>query len=236
MGFINRNIVFLGIYSVEYDNLANKALIQLKKDILDGRYQPGEKLALSRLRENYDVGGSPLREALSGLLAEGLVTAESQRGFRVSPVSVAELQDIYEARAQLESLLGALALERGDDQWEAGVVGAAHSLFKYGNIDQAADIPVGDWEERHHAFHSAIVVGCGVGELLAVRATLYEKAARYRNLWLSENTRQSAAFDANLSDHQKLMQAVLDRDVQTLKDLLYDHILVPVHIIKQRFL
>ncbi|MCC3860555.1 DNA-binding transcriptional regulator CsiR [Pseudemcibacter aquimaris] len=216
-------------------NLVSQVYDLLKNDILNGRYLPGGKLILSKLRENYQVGASPIREALSQLLAEGLVTTENMRGFRVSPVSLAQLKDIYEARACLERVLVELAIKRGDDVWEAGIVAAAHRLFKYGNISQLEEISIEEWEELHHEFHNAIVNGCGSSILLEVRQSLYEKATRYRNLWLKENVRQEDAFDSNISEHKDIVKAVLERDQEMAQKMIYEHILVPVKIIEESF-
>ena len=49
--------------------------MQLRKDIINGRYLPGSKLGLAQLRANYGVGSSPLREVLSHLAAIGLALA-----------------------------------------------------------------------------------------------------------------------------------------------------------------
>jgi GntR family transcriptional regulator, carbon starvation induced regulator len=220
----------------ENEKLADKVLSQLKTDILNGEFKPGEKLVLGTLKKRYGAGGSPLRESLSQLLAEGLVTTENQRGFRVSPVSIDQLRDIYEARAHLESMIVGIAIEKGDDIWEAGIVAAAHRLFKYDNIRQLKEISIHEWEERHHDFHDSLVNGCASEILLGLRKSLYEKAARYRNLWLKENISQIDAFDANLSEHQALMKAVLARDKSTAQSSIRDHILVPVKIIEKTFL
>lgn len=217
------------------DNLVSAAYDSLKRDIIHGEYGPNDRLVMARLREKYFIGASPIREALSKLLSEGLVVFENQKGFRVTPVSVSELRDIYEARAHLESLLVELSIEKGDDIWEANIIAASHRLFKFGSLDQLEGISISDWEERHHAFHDALVSGCASPILLEVRQTLYEKAARYRNLWLLENVSQSKAYDANLSEHKTLMNAALDRDTKTAKNMVYNHILVPVKIIEEVF-
>lgn len=111
-------------------NLAISAYHALKQDIIRGRYAPEEKLLMSRLKEYYGVSTGPLREALSQLVADRLVVAISQRGYRVAAMSLAELNDIYDARAQLEGLILRLAIERGDDDWEATVLATAHRLAK----------------------------------------------------------------------------------------------------------
>ncbi|MEZ0198163.1 GntR family transcriptional regulator, partial [Pseudomonas qingdaonensis] len=103
-------------------NSAFSGYERLKKDIIRGVFKPGEKLLMSALKERYDLGVGPLREALSQLVAEHLVNAISQKGYRVAPMSLDEMNDIYDARANLEAMIIALAIERGDDAWEASVL------------------------------------------------------------------------------------------------------------------
>ncbi len=64
---------------------------RLRRDILTGLFEPGERLPLDALGERYRVGLTPLREALNRLSAEELVLREGKRGFRVAPVSRANL-------------------------------------------------------------------------------------------------------------------------------------------------
>lgn len=93
----------------------------LKNDIIRGTYQPDEKLRMSLLTARYALGVGPLREALSQLVAERLVTVVNQKGYRVASMSEAELLDIFDARANMEAMLVRLAIERGDDAWEAEI-------------------------------------------------------------------------------------------------------------------
>ena len=62
----------------------------LKNDIIRGVYQPDEKLRMSLLTSRYELGVGPLREALSQLVAERLVTVVNQKGYRVAPMSEQE--------------------------------------------------------------------------------------------------------------------------------------------------
>ena len=91
----------------------------LKNDIIRGIYQPDEKLRMSLLTARYSLGVGPLREALSHLVAERLVTVVNQKGYRVASMSERELLDIFDARANMEAMLVSLAIERGSDEWEA---------------------------------------------------------------------------------------------------------------------
>ena len=212
------------------ENSAAKVLYHLKEDILTGFFVAGYKLKMSELKERYQVGVNPLREALSQLVVMQLVQVQDQRGYRVCLVTKAELIDIYDTRAHIESLCVGLAIERGDDAWEAGIVAAAYRLQSNAGLLQA-DGDLQAWEKLHQQFHYAIVKGCGSEELLRVRLDLYEKASRYRNLWLQHNAGHGA-FDVNQMEHEQLVTAVLARDLYSAKKLISKHILVPSQVLQ----
>ena len=212
------------------ENSAAKVLHRLKLDILAGFFEAGQKLKMSQLKERYEVGVNPLREALSQLVVMQLVQVQDQRGYRVCPISQDELIDIYDTRARIESLCVGLAIERGDGAWEAGIVAAAYRLQSNASLLQAnGDLQA--WEQLHQQFHLSIVQGCGSEELLRVRLHLYEKASRYRNLWLQHNAGH-AAFDVNQMEHEALVSAVLARDEKTACSLIEQHILVPSRVLQ----
>ncbi len=214
------------------DNFATQVLSQLKHDILMGFFAPGEKLRMARLKERYSVGVSPLREALSQLLVEQLVVVENQRGFRVHPTSQAELKDIYHTRASIEALCVGQAIDQGDDAWEAGILAAAHQLKKSAQLlDNTLD-NIQLWEKLHHSFHTAICVGCQSPALMQVRLGLYEKASRYRNLWLKQHMVNNTVFDANQKEHDDLVNALLDRNKEKAVPIINAHLLAPYILLK----
>ncbi|MDR5876361.1 DNA-binding transcriptional regulator CsiR [Vreelandella gomseomensis] len=211
-------------------NLAIRAYRELKHDIIRGRYAPGQKLLMSRLKDYYGVSTGPLREALSQLVADHLVVAISQRGYRVAAMSLAELNDIYDARAQLEGLILRLAIERGNDDWEASVVAAAHRLAKVTDISSPDDVLDG-WDQRHKAFHTAIASGCNSPHLLQMRDTLFNQVERYRHLWLQETVMSVQALEQKRQEHAGLVEVILARDAARASALMRDHLMTPVPII-----
>ncbi|RCV86696.1 DNA-binding transcriptional regulator CsiR [Billgrantia montanilacus] len=213
-------------------NLGISAYSWLKHDITRGVFQPGEKLLMSRLKERYDLGIGPLREALSQLVAERLVVAISQRGYRVAPMSMAELTDLYDARAQLEGLILKLAIERGDDSWEADILAKAHTLSKVMEVntpDELLDV----WDTRHQAFHTAIASGCRSPHLLQVRESLFDQVERYRHLWLCETVLSEAALERKRREHAALVDVILERKAERAADMMREHLMTPVPIITE---
>ena len=124
-------------------NLAISAYHALKQDIIRGRYAPEEKLLMSRLKEYYGVSTGPLREALSQLVADRLVVAISQRGYRVAAMSLAANQLIQKKLADMQTeitlgLQAALQVGRLMDSgnWAPEMI----SLIKRNNCGKALDI------------------------------------------------------------------------------------------------
>jgi GntR family carbon starvation induced transcriptional regulator len=209
------------------NSYSSQVLRELKDDILSGFFAPGEKLKMAVLKKRYDVGVGPLREGLSQLLVEQLVIVENQRGFKVHPISLAEMKDIYQTRSHIEALCVELAVTNGGDDWEASIVAANHLLKKSGDLLEKTNNDVQKWEAIHQAFHTAIASGCDSAALLKVRRSLYEKASRYRNLWLKKNMSDRRVYDANRQEHDELVTALLNRDKEKASMIVKQHLLIP---------
>ena len=111
--------------------IAESIYHRLRQDILWGRFIPGSPLRSDDLRERYDVGISPLREALTRLASERLVTTVGQRGFRVAPLTAYDVEDTMATRLVIEGEALARSMERGDIAWETSVVAAFHALSRH---------------------------------------------------------------------------------------------------------
>src|SRR5258708_19818236 len=79
------------------------AVEHLRSDIVSGAWSPGAKLKMRELLPRYDIGASPMREALARLAAEGFVEQRAQRGVRVPELTFEELQDLTATRQIVES-------------------------------------------------------------------------------------------------------------------------------------
>lgn len=199
---------------------ASQLLGRVRNEIICGRLAPGERLVVTSLAEAMHAGQTPIREALMRLASEGFVVQEDQRGFSVAPVSRDELCDLTQARAEMDALAVRLSIQFGDDNWEAGLLGAFHRLQKSTKVLPDGTIPP-DWQERHNAFHTALVAGCPNKVLLQVRAMLYERAERYRHL----SVRYLRTPRDDRGEHEAMMKAALERDADKAEQLLKAHIL-----------
>jgi len=95
---------------------------------------------------------SHLREALTRLTEQHLLIATPQRGFRVRDLSIEDIADLTETRIQIESLALRLAVERGDLQWETGILAAHHRLERTPVTRDDGTVSE-DWSCLHRDFH-----------------------------------------------------------------------------------
>ncbi|HVY99073.1 MAG TPA: FCD domain-containing protein [Dongiaceae bacterium] len=204
---------------------------RLRSEILNGVLAPESRLRVEELRSRFGVASSTVREALSRLLADNLVTTEGQRGFKVAPVSLADFREIATMRMLLEAKAVRESIANGDDEWESRVVAAAHRLSKVeaalaGNEWSA----VNDWEARNREFHNALVSGCDNRWLLNFREILYNHSVRYLRISLTERT---IPRDVR-SEHQAIFEAVIARKADLAERLTIDHIAKSVTVIEAR--
>ncbi|WP_315807229.1 MULTISPECIES: GntR family transcriptional regulator [unclassified Bradyrhizobium] len=192
---------------------------QLRASLLTGLYRPEEKLKISELGSAFSVSTGAIREALARLTAEGLVTAMPQRGFRVAPVSVADLRDLTDMRIEIETKCLRRAIANGDLSWETAIVAAHHRLAA--TPIAAADgsfSPV--WIVAHGEFHAALAQACGSAWMMRVRDLLFAHNERY--LDLARKTDRGNRDAAR--EHRELMEAALARDTERAVSAMTEHI------------
>lgn len=212
-----------GEIAASAQTLTEQVLDRLRDDIVSGKLAASEKLRVQDLSQRYGVGASPLREALSRLTADGLVANESNRGFRVASMSVADFVDVAENRRRIESLALEQSIKAGDDEWEGRLIADYHQLKKFeathrpnSKLNDAAF----EWEQRHRNFHLSLISACPSRWLLHFDWLLVCQFDRYRRLVVL-NSRMARA---GRLQEQELVEAALARDAKTASQVLCAHI------------
>lgn len=175
---------------------------------------------MEKLKSIYNIGPTPLREALQMLVADGLVQAEGNRGFTVAPLEFREFEDLNIARTAVEVAALRLSIEHGDNTWEAGIVAAGYLLEKQDTalLEAKSDVPA-SWELANSDFHSALVRACGSTWLLRVRAGLQDQCARYRRASVYQRIGQRDLR----AEHLAIAEATLARDADLACTLVERH-------------
>lgn len=203
------------------ETMASALFEQLRADIVESVFLPGTKLKVRELSERYQVGSSPVREALSRLVSSSLVSAEDRRGFRVAKADIAAFERLTWTRIGAESLAIKGALELGDVHWEAQLMTAHHLLARVPKPTRLDSPEYRTWNAAHRDFHRSLLSGCNSPWLLEFTDSLYDHSARYR--WLSMRVSPEEHGRVSCKEHEGLLDVVLRRDVETATRLLSDH-------------
>lgn len=97
----------------------------LRREIIEGRCGPGERIIEARVADALAVSRTPVREAVRRLETEGLVVTEHNRGAQVRTITEDDVADLYEARARLEGFMSELAARRAEPEEVAAILTAA---------------------------------------------------------------------------------------------------------------
>ena len=193
----------------------------IRQDIVWGRLLANTPLRSDDLRKKYQVGISPLREALSRLVGERLVTTVAQRGFRVAALSAEDVLDIMETRLVLEREALSRSIQAGDIAWEREIVANYHALSRLA-------IPTGPgpnaelYTSFHRRFHMSLLGASGSRWQAELSEQLFDHAERYRVVRTVIVPRPKLIRDI-AAEHQRLFDAVLSRNVRVALKALDHH-------------
>jgi DNA-binding GntR family transcriptional regulator len=194
----------------------------LRQAIIDGVLAPSTKLRIDYLRKTFGFGASGLREALSRLVADGLVESEAQRGYRVAPISRDEFRDITASRKVIEVEALRQSIQHGPLAWEGQVVAACHSLERVEkSMHEPSHEVIMGWEGANRAFHMALIAGCPSRWLLRFTELLYDQSQRYRH---RTELRRPIPRTGMSSEHKEIVAATLERKVESACMALTRHI------------
>jgi len=218
------SLVEAGQDSTGYRTLIERTYGLLREDILNGRLVPGEKLLVEHLKLRYDVGAGTVREALSRLVSEAIVTAEGQRGFTVAPISIEDLTDVTNVRVAVETEALRLSIRNGDDGWRQRLSEAWERLSA---LEQPLkDENVQRWEAANAAFHEALLSACGSPWTLRLVRQLTQHAERYRRYAIGLHTGRDVhaehrqIFDAAIAGQDARAALALEAHIRATPELI----------------
>lgn len=158
--------------------LIERAYAQLRDDIVEGRLAPEEKLRVEHMKARYGVGAGTLREAITRLASDALVVTEGQRGFRVAPVALADLEDLTRLRLHIEIDALRQSIRHGDAAWRAQLQQAYDELSSFEQPILPAQRR--NWEALNTRFHDALIAAQASPWTLKVLRLLSRQGERYR--------------------------------------------------------
>ncbi len=185
----------------------------LRRKILDGDYQQGDRLVEGRISEQLGVSRIPVREALRALASEGLVRIEPRRGATVASVSDDAARELVEVRANLESLNARLAAQRRSLEMTERLqrlLDEGRQAAAQGDTDALVAV--------NGQVHDLIASGAGNEVLADLIRSLRDRTA----LLFAPINRVRA--HQNWADHAQILQAILTADAELAGLLAARHV------------
>jgi len=197
-------------------SLAAAVVERLREKIIDGELREGEQLRQDAIAEEFQISRIPVREALSHLAAEGLITIVANRGAVVSALSPEEIAEIFETRAVLECYMLRLAIPNTNEE----DFHRAEEILREYERSLENDSEIKRWGEWNWNFHSALYAPANRPVMMAFLKTLNNNCDRYTRLHLLVTRDLHQAVPA----HRELLKACRTKDPEKASAALWSHI------------
>jgi DNA-binding GntR family transcriptional regulator len=190
------------------------ALDALRRAISSGELRPGQRVAQEEVAEALGVSVAPVREALRVLEQEGQVRYFPRRGYFVTELRIADLEEIYELRRLLEERAAMHALPTLDSARLARIELAARECeLAAERGDVAAEL------RANRRFHLAILEADDQPHMLRLIALLWDSTEAYRAMYYNSPTERRVSVRA----HERILEALRRRDTDLLVQELDRH-------------
>jgi len=187
----------------------------MREAIIKGQLKPAERLMEVQLAEEMGVSRTPVREAIRKLELEGFVVMVPRKGAYVAGISTRDITEVFEIRAALESVASGLAAERITEEeleeLERLLVKVAECAKK-GDVDKVIKYDTD--------FHDCLYKASRNNRLVQIISNLREQIQRFRKTSLASPGR----LKDTLKEHQRIVEAISERNVQLAHDLALEHI------------
>lgn len=209
----------------EYLPLRDVVFNTLRRAILKGELEPGERLMEIALANKLGVSRTPIREAIRKLELEGLVIMIPRKGAEVARITEKDLRDVLEVRTSLEKLAIELACDRITAEEIAELRETCQAFADSLGSDELTTMA-----EKDVAFHDVIFRATKNARLIQILNNLREQMYRYRLEYLKD----VGARPRLVEEHKEILDAVIRRDKESAVKLIEEHIYIQeVTVIKK---
>ena len=201
---------------IEYQTLQQVVMERLRLDIINGVFQPGQRLIADDIAKEYSVSRMPVREALMNLEAVGLVTGSRHKGVIVNQTSAEDFGTLYEIRAVLEGLAGRLACPNlsKEDILKLKELNQDMRVLEPTTLDRK-------FQELNREFHAIIWKATNSNRLVNILKNLHAVSSFYRNLTVHLPGR----IEEICNEHEESIAAFSCKDAFKAEEAIKKHYL-----------
>jgi DNA-binding GntR family transcriptional regulator len=197
-------------------SLSAAVIERLREKILSGELREGEQLRQDAIAAEFQISRIPVREALSHLAAEGLITIVANRGAVVSALSPDEIMQLFETRAVLECYMLRCAIVNMKEE----DLQRAEDILRQYEQSLEKDSEVKSWGRWNWSFHSALYAPANRPVMMSFLKKLNMNCDRYTRLHLVFTRELHRAGQA----HRELLDVYKTKDPELAAAALWKHI------------
>ncbi len=198
----------------EGTSLMEQAYAQLRREIITCKLRPGSDISESELAERLEMSKTPIREALARLRIDGFVMAYPRRGYRIAPVTLSDMNELFDVRVILEGGVAALAAESlTSEQFD--------ELEKLADVtyDLLVEDSIDAFILSNRRFHTAIAVGAGRPRLVNLISKNLDELERFFYIGAILRDVSPETKDG----HHAIVKTLRQRDPDAARDILVAH-------------
>jgi DNA-binding GntR family transcriptional regulator len=179
--------------------------------ILSGELEPGTSIDQQALAARLGISTTPLREGLRRLEAEYYVVSQDHREMLIAPMTLEDVEGIYQVRLELDPLAARLACKNMTTE----------QIRALANQLPPEAAPAGDYPAESREFHRTIYAASGNRALIRVMESLYDQFERYRAQLRDDPDMVRKAR----REHAQMCDLLIERDADGLAELMRAHVL-----------
>ena len=195
---------------------------ELRRAIIMGQSQPGERLEVDEIAHRYDTSVTPVRDALQMLNQEGMVTIRPRSGYFVTRLTLQQLRDMLELRKVLELAAVERGAQRATDE-QLRQLRAVHAGYT-GDDDESYE----RYTEENSRFHRLLAETSGNLKLAEAVGHLMDRLARFmvlRHAGKSLEASHLRIVDALAARDPKAARRALLEDIDSARDAILDEVI-----------
>lgn len=195
-------------------SLTEKVYDQLRHEILRCTLKPGAELSEAELAARFKVSKTPVREALAALRLDGLIRTFPRRGYQVAPVTLGDINSLFDVRTIIEIGAAELAAKRITDSDLAELKRLAEASYEPGT-----ERTLSYFINANRDFHLAIARASGNARLVSVLERQIDELERF--FWLGATLR-----DVNTEtnkEHHQIVEVLAKRDPDAARAIMIQH-------------
>lgn len=186
----------------------------LRRDILSCVLEPGSEISEADVAERLSVSKTPVREALGRLRVEGFVKTFPRRGYQIVPLTIADMDELFDVRSIVEGGCGALAAERISEEELDRLDQLAGASY-----DRSTNADLDKFISANRDFHLAIARATGNTRLYEM---MFKQLDELERFFYIGARKRDVNTEVNV-DHHRIVKVLRGRDLVAARRIMIEH-------------